>query len=212
MQSLNDVVAHSAIQSKGAFPLKKKFQKRLFVLTADALNYFEGTDLVRHHAVLMLSWTLIVGQRKVKFKGQIFLTSVRAVEVIESKAFGRPAMFQIVHDGAILYLQADTQAERADWLDALRSGTSACALHATNVKPRVACELPENVSSKHEQYHPGIYKSSEWTCCGLRNKPSGGCKVVAAESFRFLTSSPIGKPSVLQRRRYSKGSTNLAFT
>lgn len=47
------------------------------------------------------------------------LLSVRAVENVDGRVFDRSHMFQVVHDDAILYLEADTPSDRAEWCVAI---------------------------------------------------------------------------------------------
>ncbi len=77
------------------------FRTRTFILTETALLYFSGADL-----------------RRLTLKGTVPLPEVRGVEIVNgTECFGRPHMFQVVHNDAILYLQANSPSERADWCE-----------------------------------------------------------------------------------------------
>jgi hypothetical protein len=130
---------------------------------------------------------------------------------------GSSRVFQLVHDEAILYLEAQTQVDRADWIDAIRKGGSTgpgragqpplvfllpfrLAFPATKESPHpfliqsittpsstTACEFPHNVASKHKQHHPGAFLKGAWTCCKSSTE-GGGCKVRRGDDSRCVVS------------------------
>lgn len=83
----------------------------------------------------------------------------------------------MVHDQAILYVDAEKQVDRADWVDAIRKGRlqDLCfqfqflgtlrlrcrRLHSSPVFAASACQMDQNVTSKHQQYHSGIFTKGE---------------------------------------------------
>ncbi len=58
------------------------------------------------------------------------MKTVRAVEHVDTAAFKRPDMLQIVHDNATLYLQADGQTGCEDWFEAHTRSPCAWIGHA----------------------------------------------------------------------------------
>ncbi|EDQ89981.1 uncharacterized protein MONBRDRAFT_24955 [Monosiga brevicollis MX1] len=134
---------------------RDNFKRRTFILTDTCLSYYSGVDI-----------------SEMKQKGQIPLTKIRAVEVAHATPWGRSNMIQVVHDDAILYVDAESQAERQDWIDEIRS----------------ACQEGQNVSSKHYNYHPGVFHKGEWTCCATKEQ-GGGCK--PAFKYSHKSKAPI---------------------
>lgn len=117
------------------------WKERVFVLTPKTLNYFEGTH-----------------EKRGKRKGSIPLSSVKAVEFVDDTAFDQDKKycFQVVYDDLVLYINAKTENERKDWVEAIQDECSGNKFLLM-------------------EYHPGIY-FNKWTCCDSREKTTQGCK------------------------------------
>lgn len=69
----------------------------------------------------------------------------------------------------ILYLVAEKDQDRADWIQSIRT---ACL---------------EN-TRKSERYHWGVWSGKRWTCCRLSNRSANGCNPCSSWSRAALTS------------------------
>ena len=58
-------------------------------------------------------------QKRGGLKGQVDLNSVKVIEKVSDSAFDKPS-FQVVHGDLTLYVIADDEAQRQDWLELLR--------------------------------------------------------------------------------------------
>lgn len=117
------------------------WKERVFVLTPKTLNYFEGTC-----------------EKRGKCKGSISLSSVKAVEFVDNTAFNQDKRncFQVVYDDLVLYVNANSENDRKDWVEAIQDE---CRGNKFLLK----------------EYHPGIF-ANKWTCCGGSEKSTQGCK------------------------------------
>eukprot|EP00730_Choanoeca_flexa_P017050 TRINITY_DN8159_c0_g1_i2.p1 TRINITY_DN8159_c0_g1~~TRINITY_DN8159_c0_g1_i2.p1 ORF type:complete len:390 (+),score=75.76 TRINITY_DN8159_c0_g1_i2:1447-2616(+) len=145
-------------------------------------NYKQRTFILLHDRLVYFQGAETVA---LKLKGQIPLKAIRAVERADGRPWGQSNMLQIVHDEAILYACADTQPDRQDWIDAIRE----------------ACEQPEQSTSKHSTYHPGVMFKGKMSCCGEKRN-TGGCKP-AYEFYVARDEKPIiSKQSSASSVRY----------
>ncbi|KAJ3630866.1 hypothetical protein MTP99_012035 [Tenebrio molitor] len=125
------------------------YKRRWFVLTRRFLIYYDTEN-----------------EYKRKEKGRVTLTSVLSIEPAVLSASpeeigvqGEFYPFQVGYvsdDHYTLYLVALKDAERNDWLLALRK----------------ACSTNLNLRSR---YHPGYWNGRKWSCC-LKNKSYEGCE------------------------------------
>ncbi|KAK2551691.1 Tyrosine-protein kinase Tec [Acropora cervicornis] len=117
------------------------WKERVFVLTPKTLNYFEGNY-----------------EKRGKCRGSIALSSVKAVECVDDTVFDQDKRncFQVVYDDLVLYISANGDEERKDWVEAIQDE---CRGNKFLLK----------------EYHPGIFLN-KWTCCGGGEKSTQGCK------------------------------------
>ncbi|EGD74450.1 hypothetical protein PTSG_05814 [Salpingoeca rosetta] len=115
-----------------------------------------------------------VATEDLKLRGSIPLQSIRSCERCDGSVWDRPSLIQVVHDEATLYISAANSAQLADWIEDIRR----------------ACMLPQNRSSKHKLYHPGVFFRGKWTCCNLASA-SGGCKAAFRYSEKNLEPQPV---------------------
>eukprot|EP01137_Pigoraptor_chileana_P000083 Opistho-2@35665 len=106
-------------QGKSAFTFKKSWQRRLFVLTEQLLQYYEGEE-----------------PKPDKMKGSVPVCTIKCVEQVDEDAFNRKHMIQIVHgeneNHLILYTVAADEADRDDWINKLRT----CCRHNPSLQDR----------------------------------------------------------------------------
>lgn len=141
------------------------YKQRWFVLTKSYLIYYDGD-----------------GDKR-KEKGRILLNGVHVVEPAklsnnsdlnncsESHPSGYPFQvgYQENDQKYILYLVAEKDQDRADWIQSIRT---ACL---------------EN-TRKSERYHWGVWSGKRWTCCRLVNRSANGCNPCSSWSRAALTS------------------------
>ncbi|XP_078369187.1 tyrosine-protein kinase TXK-like [Oculina patagonica] len=150
------------------------WKERVFVLTPKTLNYFEGSC-----------------EKRGRCKGTIPLSSVKAVEFVDETAFDNNKKygncFQVVYDDLVLYINAKTEQDRKEWVEAIQD------------------ECRGNKFLLME-YHPGVF-INKWTCCDGKEKCTQGCKESFAaqerngyqggsytqnvRSSHFITSQPL---------------------
>ncbi|GFS10639.1 tyrosine-protein kinase [Elysia marginata] len=126
----------------------QNYKRRLFELTENALAYYDG-DV----------------QNKGKQKGAILLKNIKVVAEVNDKSLeDKINVFQIVYsekdDFCTLYIIADSNVERQNWIDQIRS---ACL----------------NKGAKFfEKYHPGVWtkKRPFFDCCHQSDRNAIGCK------------------------------------
>eukprot|EP00049_Salpingoeca_infusionum_P007315 m.118642 g.118642 ORF g.118642 m.118642 type:complete len:332 (+) comp13659_c1_seq2:140-1135(+) len=123
------------------------FKQRMLILTPTTLSYYSGKQM-----------------DELKLKGSIPLPSIRAVEKVDGTIWDRKFMFQVIHDEATLYMEANNTIDRVEWLEAIRD----------------ACLLEANTASKYSKYHSGVFHKGKWSCCGATSE-AGGCK----NSFKY---------------------------
>lgn len=141
------------------------WKERVFVLTPKTLNYFEGNY-----------------EKRGKCRGSIALSSVKAVECVDDTVFDQDKRncFQVVYDDLVLYISANGDEERKDWVEAIQDE---CRGNKFLLK----------------EYHPGIFVN-KWTCCGGGEKSTQGCK----SSFASLENNGY------QGGSYTQSSTFIA--
>ncbi|XP_022796125.1 tyrosine-protein kinase BTK-like [Stylophora pistillata] len=85
------------------------WKERVFVLTPKTLNYFEGSS-----------------EKRGRCKGSIPLSSVKAVEFVDDTAFDQNRKFcycfQVVYDDLVLYVNARSEQEKKEWVEAIQDG------------------------------------------------------------------------------------------
>lgn len=122
------------------------WKERVFVLTPKTLNYFEGSS-----------------EKRGRCKGSIPLSSVKAVEFVDDTAFDQNRKFcycfQVVYDDLVLYVNARSEQEKKEWVEAIQD----------------ECRCNKFLLL---EYHPGVF-INKWTCCEGKEKTTPGCK----ESF-----------------------------
>ncbi|KAJ9599562.1 hypothetical protein L9F63_009960, partial [Diploptera punctata] len=154
------------------------YKQRWFVLTRNYLTYYD-TD----------------GERR-KERGRIDIGSVQVVETAQLSGSGGGGVgggdtgsnnglilegpgypFQVGYqDGGqeyTLYLLANRDQDRVEWITALRAVCS-------------------DNSSLSERYHVGLWSGKRWTCCRLSNRSADGCDSCTSWS-RNLSSLGLNK-------------------
>ncbi|KJE92389.1 protein tyrosine kinase tec [Capsaspora owczarzaki ATCC 30864] len=133
--------------------LMKNFEWRYFVLRNDAVSYYDADH-----------------ENPSKLKKSLQISKFRAIEIVEDSTFQRAAMFQIIHEDAILYCGAANDQERTAWMNALRA---------------VFAVLP----NKYSTYHRGAYVKGNWTCCRAKHEAAHGCDTCFM--YNLAPSAPV---------------------
>ena len=115
---------HKRAQQRRRTTLRANIKQRWFQLTCDTLAYFQCDG---------------AGSRRLR--GAIPTASIRAVEPLPAPAW----MFEVVHDGAVLYCQASSQAEQQHWIQAIRAALPSRSIQAPSSEPVAAA--PEAAKS-----------------------------------------------------------------
>lgn len=137
---------------------------RWFVLTENSLAYY-------------------VDQQKGKEKGRLEMRNVRAVENVDGSAFKREFGFQILFDDVPLYVFAQDEVVREEWIYLLRK-----VIRDRSRKDSSSLPLMR-------KYHEGVYIDNIWSCCKERLKAFPGCKSTFIENFDEPDNKAAGKAS-----------------
>lgn len=112
-----------------------------------------------------------------KLKGSILISDIKYVGIIEDEALNRTSAFQIRHKDLYLYCCAKSTDDRNSWITAI---TNACHGKMCNIVTH---------------YHPRIFSSGKWTCCGRTEKDAQGCRAVApAADTNMVQNKGSGRP------------------
>lgn len=114
------------------------YKSRLFVLTKSCLRYHDGKP-------------------DGKEKGRLDLRTVRLVERVDDGALEREKAFQIGYKDRLMYIVASSEAQREEWIGALRK----------------LCVNNEQLADK---FHSGVWSGGRWGCCGRGSRGSAGCR------------------------------------
>lgn len=84
------------------------------------------------------------------------MENIKAVEKVDKNAFDKPHGFQVQFNTLVLYVLAESEVERDDWIEQIREAcrNNTCLVH---------------------KYHPGVYRG-RWSCCTRKEKDKGGCQ------------------------------------
>uniref|UniRef100_A0AAR2L100 Tyrosine-protein kinase n=1 Tax=Pygocentrus nattereri TaxID=42514 RepID=A0AAR2L100_PYGNA len=142
----------------------KNYKERLFILTSQALSYYEHEK----------------GKKKAK-KGVVLAERISCVEIVEPEENApvqREFPFQIAYDDCILYLFANDEPSRKDWLEAL--------MHVIKGNAKLSAK-----------YHKGFWVDGKFLCCGQTMKNAPGCiqwHKSELQNYSICTSdvSPLG--------------------
>eukprot|EP00112_Aurelia_sp_Birch-Aquarium-sp1_P010038 Seg2164.2 transcript_id=Seg2164.2/GoldUCD/mRNA.D3Y31 product="Tyrosine-protein kinase Tec" protein_id=Seg2164.2/GoldUCD/D3Y31 len=140
----NQILKQSVLtkRSQGKSRLSaSNYRTRLFVLTPEEISYHEGTE-----------------EKKGKQKGCIELSKIKVVEPVEDSALDKKYCFQVQHDDLTLYVIANSEEERNEWINSIRY------------------EISQQNRLLLENYHPGIFNNGFWSCCKDKVKHAQGCK------------------------------------
>ncbi|XP_028397837.1 tyrosine-protein kinase Tec-like [Dendronephthya gigantea] len=116
------------------------YKERVFVLTPKQLQYYEGTK-----------------EKRGKMKGTVELIKVKAVEAVDDNAFDKAHCFQVVYHEYILYIIANNEQQKSEWIAAIQD----------------ECRKNKFLLS---YFHSGAYVNNLWTCCNKPDKPVPGCR------------------------------------
>lgn len=117
------------------------YRSRWFVLTARSLSYYDGD-----------------AEKRGREKGRIDVLAIRMAEPLSDYALdNRPHSFQIGYGEYTLYVSANSESQRDEWLAAIR-------------------DVCKNNQLLQERYHPSIWLSGRWQCCGHMHKNTVGCE------------------------------------
>lgn len=126
-------------RSQSATRLKSiSYKPRWFVLTKASLRYHDGNS-------------------DGKEKGRLDLRTVRLVEHIEDGSLERDKAFQIGYKDRLMYIVASSEAQREEWIGALRK----------------LCVNNEQLADK---FHSGAWSGGRWGCCGRGPRLAPGCR------------------------------------
>lgn len=114
------------------------YKPRWFVLTKGSLRYHDSNS-------------------DGKEKGRLDLCTVRLVERVEDGALEREKAFQIGYKDRLMYVVASSEAQREEWIGALRK----------------LCANNEQLADK---FHSGAWAGGRWGCCGRGPRMSPGCR------------------------------------
>lgn len=114
------------------------YKSRWFVLTKACLRYHDGKP-------------------DGKEKGRLDLRTVRLVERVDDGALEREKAFQIGYKDRFMYIVASSEAQREEWIGALRK----------------LCANNEQLADK---FHSGVWSGGRWGCCGRGSRSSPGCR------------------------------------
>ncbi|XP_036419057.1 cytoplasmic tyrosine-protein kinase BMX-like [Colossoma macropomum] len=120
----------------------KNYKERLFILTSQTLSYYEHEK----------------GKKKAR-KGVVPAERIFCVETVEPEENApvqREFPFQIAYDDCILYLFANDEPSRRDWLEAL--------MHVIKGNAKLSAK-----------YHKGFWVDGKFLCCGQTMKNAPGC-------------------------------------
>lgn len=162
-----------SIMKKSLFT-QENYRKRWFELTRTVLRYSDGT----------------AESGPLREKGRILLNQVKAVEKVDSEGLGRDFTFQVSYFDEVagqlhtLYVIADTEGKRLEWVTSLREACENCGAFFT------------------QMYHPGVWqrKKGEFTCCGLKVRQSPGCKSTFIVQKNNSDPDKGGPPPIPQRK------------
>ncbi|XP_065059353.1 tyrosine-protein kinase Tec-like [Rhopilema esculentum] len=159
-QTLKQGVLTKRSQGKSKILTTCNYKSRLFVLTPEELSYYDGTE-----------------EKKGKQKGTIALSKIKVVESVDDDALDRKFCFQVQHDNLILYIIANSEEERNEWVTSLRY------------------EISQQNRLLLENFHSGLYINGSWSCCKC-GKNSQGCKKThfATNVFDPSQGADIPKP------------------
>ncbi|XP_054929582.1 tyrosine-protein kinase Btk isoform X1 [Dermacentor andersoni] len=138
------------------------YKSRWFVLTKACLRYHDGKP-------------------DGKEKGRLDLRTVRLVERVDDGALEREKAFQIGYKDRLMYIVASSEAQREEWIIALRK----------------LCVNNEQLADK---FHSGVWSGGRWGCCGRGSRGAPGCRSTlvtaphSAESLNSRGSITCGDP------------------
>lgn len=91
----------------------------------------------------------------------------------------------------ILYLVAEKDQDRVDWIQSIRTGrfwTKFGDFGSVEKKKKIFFTACLENTSKSERYHWGVWSGKRWTCCRLSNRSDNGCNACSSWSRAALTS------------------------
>lgn len=117
-------------------------------------NYKERVFVLTNSKLSYYEGTI---EQRGKLKGTIPVETIKFVGPISDEALKMTSAFQIVHKDYHLYCCATSQNDRDNWITIIE-----------RVCRNKSCALSSS-------YHPRIYSSGKWQCCGKAEKDSKGC-------------------------------------
>uniref|UniRef100_A0A8C3BM69 Tyrosine-protein kinase n=1 Tax=Cairina moschata TaxID=8855 RepID=A0A8C3BM69_CAIMO len=187
---LEELLLKKSQQKKKISPVN--YKKRLFVLTKASLSYYEYDK-----------------EKRGRKKGSIEIEKIRCVETVnleELTPIARQYPFQIVYKGGLLYVYADNEERRKQWLAALHK------------------EIKDN-NDLLSKYHRRFFTNGRFLCCNQTCKAAPGCTVwekcniffhfyllSLSDAFHNITKStwtfnPHGQCAFLVRKSSSQAGT-----
>ena len=146
----DEVLRHSWMTKRSQLKSRltwTNYKDRWFCLTKSSLAYYDGDD------------------EKKKEKGRIYIRDIRCVEhvTLEDRAHSWQVRYSEAGAGQdyTLYIQAKSDAEREEWVGAVRSLVRAGA----------------GAGQLADKFHPGVW-SGKWLCCGELSKQVPGCQLI----------------------------------
>uniref|UniRef100_A0A1B0AEN0 PH domain-containing protein n=1 Tax=Glossina pallidipes TaxID=7398 RepID=A0A1B0AEN0_GLOPL len=115
-----------------------------------------------------------------------------------------------------LYLVANTEKERSDWIYAIRQGAMeeedvqtgfTFAIDEFKYETRQVCE--DTNTPKSFRFHPGLWSGKRWSCCKSISRATFGCQ--AATHWRETNNNPISPSSSLLSSLSSLSSSSSSF-
>ncbi|KAM9204580.1 cytoplasmic tyrosine-protein kinase BMX [Mergus octosetaceus] len=167
---LEELLLKKSQQKKKISPVN--YKKRLFVLTKASLSYYEYDK-----------------EKRGRKKGSIEIEKIRCVETVnleELTPVARQYPFQIVYKGGLLYVYADNEERRKQWLAALHK------------------EIKDN-NDLLSKYHRRFFTNGRFLCCNQTCKAAPGCTVwekyvtLCCTTWSVKPLPPV--PQTLLRRR-----------